>query len=197
MGDNIKVFWGEVESLVSNIADKMISADYKPDIVIAILRGGIVPARILCNYFEKASLFTVTAKLYDKVDDWQTEAGYMHDMGEVKVGDLYIDITGNEKTLIIDDISDSGKTFKAVLEEICNKYVIPYDNKNIKTASLYVREKSIFVPDFCGEKVKHGKWFDFPWEKKIECEKQPNFCAEIDGKMYFGYGEKNEKNNNQ
>ena len=169
---HIKVTWEEVENLVAEIANKMIVADFKPDIIVTILRGGVVPARLLCNYFEGVSLCTVTAKLYDKVDDWQTEEGYLGAIGAVEVGKIDLPIYGKEKIVVIDDISDSGKTFSAVIETIYDKYSgfydgnKLYDGKILKTASLYLRDGSEFTPDFYGEKVCHKEWFDFPWEKK-------------------------------
>jgi hypothetical protein len=167
MSDNIKISWDYTENLVGNIAQKMIGCDFTPDIVLAILRGGIVPARLLCNYFEKSVLFSVNAKLYDKVDDWQTEAGYLGAIGAVKVGKIDIPVYyGKEKILIIDDISDSGNTFSAVVERIYDEYPVFNDFNNVKTASLYLRKGSIFVPDFYGEEIVHKKWIDFPWEKK-------------------------------
>jgi hypoxanthine phosphoribosyltransferase len=166
MSDNIKVSWEEVEQLVSNVANKMLAANFKPDIIVTILRGGVVPARLLCNYFDEASLFTVTAKLYE--DDWQASNIYMHNTGSVKVGDISIPINGygKENIFVMDDVSDSGKTFRAVLEEMHNKYSISYDDGTLRTASLYVRTSSSFLPIFYGEKVDHEQWFDFPWEKK-------------------------------
>ena len=56
MSGNIKVSWEEVENLVAKIAQKMMVDDYKPDIIVTILRGGIVPTRLICNYFKKAGL---------------------------------------------------------------------------------------------------------------------------------------------
>jgi len=171
MGDNIKVSWEEVENLISSIAQKMIAVAFYPSVIITILRGGVVPARLLCNYFDKVSLFTVTAKLYE--DDWQASNIYMHNTGSVKVGDISIPINGygKESILVMDDISDSGKTFRAVLEEMHNKYSISYDDGTLRTASLYVRASSNFLPIFYGKKVEHEKWFDFPWEKKTKGEK--------------------------
>jgi hypoxanthine phosphoribosyltransferase len=191
MSDNIKISWGEVESFVANIAQQMIADDFKPNIVVTILRGGIVPARLLCNYFDNTILFTVTAKLYDKENDCKTDKACTHYVGEVKMSNFNIPIDGNEKIVIIDDISDSGKTFKAVLEEMYQEYAVLYDNSlcgggKLRTASLLVREKSVFIPDFYGEKVSHDKWFDFPWENKAE-NRRANFCAIIDGEPCFGY----------
>jgi len=156
MSGNINVSWKEVEGLVADLAEKMVAIDFKPDVVIGILRGGVVPARLLCNYFDKAMLYTVVAKLYDDAQN----------AGQVMVGELHIPIDKCKNIVVVDDISHSGKTFKAVLEAMCNKYSLSHDDGRLRAASLYVREKSSFVPIFYGEKVDHENWFDFPWEKK-------------------------------
>ncbi len=62
------------------------------------------------------------------------------------------DIT--EMTLVVDDISDSGKTLKMLQAKIGN---LP-----ITVAALFLERKSNFIPAFfCREKTK---WVVFPWE---------------------------------
>jgi len=57
------------------------------------------------------------------------------------------------KTLIADDIADSGETLKRLIGK-----------RRIKTATLYFDEKSIFLPSFyC--RLKKG-WIIFPWETR-------------------------------
>lgn len=59
--------------------------------------------------------------------------------------------------LIIDDIADSGKTFKDLKKEFPNP----------KYAALQYKETSSFKPDYYGEKIdlNYG-WIVYPWEKK-------------------------------
>lgn len=62
------------------------------------------------------------------------------------------DIT--EMTLVVDDISDSGKTLKALQTKIGN---LP-----VTVATLFCKRESTFIPAFfCREKTK---WVVFPWE---------------------------------
>lgn len=62
----------------------------------------------------------------------------------------YIDI----HTLVIDDISDSGETFKKLKKMTGMKY----------SASLLVGPNTKFVPKFWAKTQKKKQWVVFPWE---------------------------------
>jgi hypoxanthine phosphoribosyltransferase len=59
--------------------------------------------------------------------------------------------------LIIDDISDSGKTFKDLKKELPNP----------KYAALHFKDTSEFEPDYYAKKIpdEYG-WIVYPWEKE-------------------------------
>jgi hypoxanthine phosphoribosyltransferase len=59
-----------------------------------------------------------------------------------------------EKTLIVDDIADTGKTIK----DLKLKYCVPFI-----TATLFVKDRSCVEPDWFVERVNN--WVSFPWEK--------------------------------
>ena len=44
------VSWDEAYRLARRLAHKIIGSGYKPDIVIGIARGGLVPARMVCDF---------------------------------------------------------------------------------------------------------------------------------------------------
>ena len=59
--------------------------------------------------------------------------------------------------LILDDIADSGKTFKD-LEE---------DFPNPKYGALHYKTTSVFKPDYYGEEIDDDfGWVVYPWEKE-------------------------------
>ena len=60
-------------------------------------------------------------------------------------------------TLILDDISDSGKTFENLKK----------DFPNPKYGALHYKETSTFKPDFFSKKIPtdYG-WIVYPWEKE-------------------------------
>ena len=57
------------------------------------------------------------------------------------------------KTLIVDDTSDSGKTFINI-PNVCD----------YKTISLYIKEGTQFIPNFFIRECKKHRWIVFPWE---------------------------------
>tara|TARA_B100001559_G_C16074199_1_gene427257 strand:- start:46 stop:315 length:270 start_codon:yes stop_codon:yes gene_type:complete len=62
--------------------------------------------------------------------------------------------------LIVDDINDSGTTFKVVSDIFRNRRLI------FATAALINKEKSDFSVDFYGEMFYYDDWINFPWENK-------------------------------
>ena len=61
--------------------------------------------------------------------------------------------------LLVDDISDSGKSFNYVKNAYLKKEEIICD-----TASLVVKPKTTFVPDYFAMNVHTDTWVKFPWE---------------------------------
>lgn len=41
--------WNEIDALVSRLAQQMHAAGFRPDLIVAIARGGFVPARLLAQ----------------------------------------------------------------------------------------------------------------------------------------------------
>ena len=47
--DLMHISWEKLQQLVENLAEKIEVDNFQPDIIIAISRGGFVPARILSD----------------------------------------------------------------------------------------------------------------------------------------------------
>lgn len=65
-------------------------------------------------------------------------------------------------TLLVDDISDSGRTF----EKLTNSGRILQVFPHFYTASIYIREGTVHLPNFYGLEIKDTRWIVFPWEVK-------------------------------
>jgi len=143
--------WDAIESYCESAFLFMRYEGYKPDCVIALLRGGVVPARLFSDYFHVNLDFSVLdVKLYNGI-------GTTND--EVHVSEFYGNIKG-KNILIVDDIWDSGRTMRAVL-----KYFSTYETSNIKTCTVYLKENAEGKPDYYSEIAKEDEWVVFPWEK--------------------------------
>ena len=42
----------KVYKLAKSLSENILDAGYQPDVIIAIARGGFVPARLACDFFE-------------------------------------------------------------------------------------------------------------------------------------------------
>ena len=68
------------------------------------------------------------------------------------------------RILLCDDLSDTGITFNKSVDWL-NKYE-PIKNKieDIKTATLWKKQKSTFDPDYCAVKLPDNPWIVQPFE---------------------------------
>jgi hypoxanthine phosphoribosyltransferase len=154
--------WNSVARDSKELSDAIKASGYKPSIVIAIARGGLVPARILCDYLHIKDLTTI------KVEHWGITA--TPDKKAVLRFPLCTDIKG-KKVLLVDDITDTGDTLRVSTEYL--KDLAPQD---LKTAVLLHKTVSEFVPDYYVKKITKWRWVIFPWHI---WEDLSNFVKEI------------------
>ena len=149
MKDNINfkfVSWNDLESYCDKIYSQMVKDDYKPDCIIGLLRGGIVPARLFSDHFNiLLDFFALDVKLYNGINDRM-------EMAKIKAFDG--DVKG--RILLVDDIFDSGKTMEAVLDHL--------NGKQVTTATIFWKETAKNKPDYYAEVAKENEWIVFPFE---------------------------------
>jgi len=144
------VSWDELENLVDQIARTVIESGFKPDIIIGILRGGVIPARILADRLGVPDMATMEIKLYKGV-------GLRGDRPYLRQPPM-LDLSG-KNILVVDDISDTGLTLQLAVE-VVNLYF----PREVRTATVYIKPWTDFVPDYYGAKSRN--WIVFPWEKE-------------------------------
>jgi hypoxanthine phosphoribosyltransferase len=143
------VTWEQQYRLAKVLARKIKASGYRPDLVIAVGRGGYVPARILCDHLLQNMLTSV------KVEHWGTAAEKKE--GAVIRFPLCTDIRG-KRVLIVDDVTDTGETFEALVE-----YVKGLGPGEVRTAVLQHKEVSSFIPDYFAEVCPVWRWIVYPW----------------------------------
>ena len=97
-----KITWDYVVSLCKELARKIREEGFKPDVIVAIARGGYVPARLLCDYLGVTDLLSI------KVEHW-LETGKAEKEAKITYPYNY-DLSG-KKVLVVDDICDTGDSF--------------------------------------------------------------------------------------
>jgi len=146
--------WDNVEKSCSNVFSKMAYDKYKPDIVIGLLWGGVVPTRLYVDFsdIKKSNVKVVYASLYKGLGERNNNVSVIPNYVKNEIE--------NKKILIIDDILESGKTMNASLKELVKL------NCSVKTATLvYKSVNNAIPPDYYDIEEKENIWYVYPWEK--------------------------------
>ena len=133
------ISWERIIELTKTLARDIESANYTPDIIFAIVRGGWIPSRLLADYLdieELGSIFLTREKKYARS----------------------LNTPRDKRILIVDDIADTGISLDAAL-----RFVNFNKPKEVKTATLYYKLTSTILPTWFAEETE--SWIIFPWEE--------------------------------
>ena len=174
---NIK--YDYLERMVREIIRQMTLDNYKPDYVVGITRGGLLPALLISQYFD-APLETLRVSLRDhaqqECNTWMsTDAfGYVESSGQ-EITKSRWDISKRKNILIVDDINDTGATLEWIKKD-WESSCLPDEhyawdsiwNKSVKFAVLVNNLSSDFKDiDYASllvNKAEDDSWIQFPWE---------------------------------
>ena len=141
--------WDEVYELCRILAKKIRESNFKPDAIVAVARGGWVPARILADLLFVKELYSV------KAEHWGIVAT---PTGKAKITQpLTVDLSG-KSVLVVDDVADTGETV-----EIVAKHVMERNAKEVRTAVIDFKHTSKFVPDYYAKEMENWAWIVYPW----------------------------------
>lgn len=140
--------WNELNIDIKAIISEISLSRWSPNVIVGIKRGGLIPATIL-SHFMDLPLQIVSCQLRDA-----KERGL--EFSEL----LSLDAT--KKILFVDDICDTGDTFKKIFQESKDIGLT-----NFKTCSLFFNVRQNFIVDYKAKKIDRNEkkdWIVFPWE---------------------------------
>lgn len=128
--------------------------DWKPDAVLGLTRGGLVPAVMMSHYYD-VQMIPVNLSLRDFKSDFATVVNELDQS-------IKLDSKKFKNILVLDDILDSGETMKQ-LKDIFNM-LEKFSHFNIKYATLFfnINNEAQFQPDYYSEKMNKGGHSN-PW----------------------------------
>jgi len=142
--------WNEIEEASLTIAEKIVSSGFTPQVIVGVLRGGWIPARMLSDLLDVKEVGALEIKFYRGIEERSERP--------VITQPLVCDVK-DKNVLIVDDVADTGKSLQVALGAVSL-----YGPKLIKTVSLYTKPWSVIVPDFYYAQT--DKWIIFPWEMR-------------------------------
>ncbi len=113
--------------------------------IVAITRGGLVPAAIVARELEMRLVDTFCVSSYDHMD-------------QVNITVLK-EVSGDgTDTLIIDDLVDTGTTARLVREKLPNAHF----------ATIYAKPAGRPMVDTFVTEVSQNTWIHFPWDLSLQ-----------------------------
>ena len=140
--------WIEMVEYSRQTTSLIKKSGFKPDIIIALSRGGLVPARIFCDFLHIKNCYSI------KIDHWGLTATKD---GKARINHgLNMDLSG-KNVLIVDDITDTGESL-----ELAKAHIENLGPMSLKTATLIHLSNSKYTPDYFGIQ-REWAWIIFPW----------------------------------
>lgn len=150
----------EYRSRVAKICRDLAITDWRPDYIVGLTRGGLVPAVMISHYFNIPMHALGVSSNFEGNESnlWMAEDAFGYHNGKSAPD-------RRKKILIVDDINDTGKTINWLMED-WQASCMPSDpdwksvwNNNVKFAVVFdnVSSKSKVTMDFCGEEIAKSK----------------------------------------
>ena len=164
-----KVYYTEqnVKRWVHHFIRSMNDEGWRPDYIVGLTRGGLVPANMLSQYLN-IPMHTLKVSLRDDANPPESNLW----MAEDAFGNNELN---GKNILIVDDINDSGATLNWIKQD-WQSSCLPNDERwndvwgnNVRFAVLINNDASDFKNvDYTGlniNKLEEPIWCVFPWEE--------------------------------
>jgi len=140
--------WVDLGEGAQELAEFVHADGYRPDIVLAIARGGLLVAGAIGYALGVKNTFTMNVEFYTGVDERLPVPMLLPPVPELV--DLH-----DAKMLIADDVADTGQTL-ALIKGFCASQVA-----EARVAVLYEKPRSIVECEYVWRRTE--LWVEFPW----------------------------------
>lgn len=142
------ISWEHFYQLTLELVEKVLKSGYKPDVIIGVSRGGLVPLRIFSDEYEETEIGVIRVAFYEDVKKTGSKPRILQDVN--------VDVSGR-RILVVDDVADTGRSLETVRKHLKGKGA-----SDVKIAAVYYKPWSILKPDYYVKKTE--KWIIFPHE---------------------------------
>jgi uncharacterized protein len=140
--------WDDLGDGARRLAELVHGDGYRPDIVLAVARGGLLVAGAIAYALDVKNTFTMNVEFYTGVDERLPMPMLLP-----PVPDL-VDFA-ETRVLIADDVADTGATL-ALVKDFCQGKVA-----EVRCAVLYEKPRSVVRCEYVWRRT--DRWIEFPW----------------------------------
>lgn len=140
--------WDRFGAATRELSRKIVASGFVPEVVVAIARGGLLPAGAIAYGLGAKNCGTLNVEFY-------TGIGTVLDQPEVLPPELDLGYLKGRRVLLVDDVADSGQTLKLGVE------LLEAEGALVRSVTIFTKPTTIVQPDYVW---KHTNlWIDFPW----------------------------------
>ena len=148
MTDREVLTWAGFGEAGRELAQQVADDGYRPDLILTIARGGLLPAGALGYALDVKNLVVVNVEFYTGVDQRLDVPVFLPPVPAA------VHLAGF-KVLVVDDVADTGETLRLV-RDFCADHVA-----EARTAVLYEKPRSAVRCEYVWRRT--DRWIDFPW----------------------------------
>lgn len=143
--------WSDADRWADAIADRVQASGELPETLVALTRGGWVPARLLADRLKRKRLVSLRAQ------HWGVTAT---PSGQAEITEGLSGSVEGQRVLIVDDITDTGQSLELALEHVRAAGALA-----VETATCLHITHSKFRPTYFAEAIERDDWVwvVFPW----------------------------------
>ena len=158
MSEKLIISFEEYLDTVEKLALE-INNNFKPTVLVGIMRGAAPIIDILSRILKLPTAYIVIQSYFGEgMEDKQGELVFARDISSIAKEEDF------KKVLLVDDLSDTGLTLNKSIEWLKKYQPIKNQIQEIKTACLWKKKSSKFLPDFCPIKLDNDPWIVQPTE---------------------------------
>jgi hypoxanthine phosphoribosyltransferase len=146
--DRETLTWIEFGEATRDLAQQIADSGFRPDVVLAIARGGLTVAGALAYALSVKNCFAMNVEFYTGVDERIDVPVMLPPMLDL------VDIAGLN-VLVADDVADTGMTLQLV-HSVIEKHV-----GEARCAVLYQKSRSVIDCEYVFHRT--DRWINFPW----------------------------------
>jgi uncharacterized protein len=143
--------WQSFGDASRELAQSIADDGFRPDLILAIARGGFFLAAALGYALSVKNLHVVNVEFYNGVGSTLDMPVMLPPVPQA------VDFS-QKKVLIADDVADSGKTLELVHGFVRDEVA------EARTAVIYEKPQSLIRCDYVWRRT--GQWINFPWSSQ-------------------------------
>lgn len=152
--------WQGFGDAARQLAQEIYDSGWMPDLVVAIARGGLLPAGAISYALGVKAIGTMNVEFYTDIAETLEAPVLIPPLMDTSVLE-------GKKVLVVDDVADSGKTLRLVMDMIREMGIPqPDGGRSVRVAearcvTIFHKSRSAIEPDYVWKRT--DKWINFPW----------------------------------